>query len=161
MNKQCNWAYHIFPKTLQLKTVNSVFFPWLTLLVVDSEMLQIIHLVLPKEISLSIWMPWSWQLTMVLSQTPSWGWSKWICVNNDWREIYDREIFNGLKEIKQKGNAQAEEYVDKVIEKGIIPVIPRNDFYTFQNRSQAVLKKIIRVFLMRWPVPLRSEHFTY
>ena len=56
-------------------------------------------------------------------------------------EIYDREIFNGLKEIKQKGNAQAEEYVDKVIEKGIIPVIPRNNFYTFQNRSQAVLKK--------------------
>ena len=64
-------------------------------------------------------------------------------------EIYDREIFNGLKEIKQKGNAQAEECVDKVIEKGIIPVIPRNNFYTFQNRSQAVLKKIIRVFLMR------------
>ena len=37
-------------------------------------------------------------------------------------EIYDPEIYNSMKEIKSKGDAQAEEYVDKVIEKGEIPV---------------------------------------
>ena len=59
-------------------------------------------------------------------------------------EIYDPEIYNSMKEIKLKGDAQAEEYVDKVIEKGKIPVtntIPRNNFYTLQNRPPAVLDK--------------------
>ena len=59
-------------------------------------------------------------------------------------EIFGPEIFNSLKKIKQKGDAQADEYVDKVIEKREIPVsntIPRNNFYTFQNRPQAVLAK--------------------
>ena len=49
-----------------------------------------------------------------------------------------------MKEIKSKGDAQAEEYVDKVIEKGEIPVtntISRNNFYTLQNRPPAVLDK--------------------
>ena len=48
-------------------------------------------------------------------------------------EIYDPEIYNSMKEIKPKGDAQAEEYVDKVIEIREIPVtntISRNNFYT-------------------------------
>ena len=50
-----------------------------------------------------------------------------------------------MKEIKSKGDAQAEVYVDKVIEKGEIPVtntISWNNFYTLQNRPPAVLDKL-------------------
>ena len=59
--------------------------------------------------------------------------------------IFDPEILNSLREIKEKGDANAEEEsIDKVIAKGKIPVskkIPRHNFYTFQNRPQKVLAK--------------------
>ena len=59
-------------------------------------------------------------------------------------ELYDPEIYNSMKEIKPIEDTQAEEYVDKVIKKGEIPVnntIPRNNFYTLQNQPPAVLDK--------------------
>ena len=48
-------------------------------------------------------------------------------------KLYDPEIYNSMKEIKPIEDTQAEEYVDKVIEKGEITVnntIPWNNFYT-------------------------------
>ena len=38
-------------------------------------------------------------------------------------EIYDPEIYNSMKNIKPKGDAQAEQYVDKVIEERDIPAV--------------------------------------
>ena len=65
-------------------------------------------------------------------------------------EVFDPEIYNGIKEIKSKGDAQAEEYVDKVIEKGEIPVtntIPRNNFYTLRNRPPSSTRQAKKTWM--------------
>ena len=57
--------------------------------------------------------------------------------------IFDPEILNSLREIKEKGdaNAEEEEYIDKVIAKGKIPVsktIPPHKFYIFRKDQKSV-----------------------
>ena len=59
-------------------------------------------------------------------------------------EIFDPEILNSLKNIKPEGDRQAKQFLESVMEKGeksVLDTIPRNNFYTLQNRPPPVLPK--------------------
>ena len=59
-------------------------------------------------------------------------------------EIFDPEILKSLKNIKPEGDRQAKQFLESVMEKGeksVLDTIPRNNFYTLQNRPPPVLPK--------------------